>query len=108
MSCYFYMIGTLPIASLFPYTTLFRSPSHARLEGVRSVSCTRSEQGILMPFPSRHKVLTGAFAAALTATLALTSPATDRKSTRLNSSHVATSYADFCLKMKQAVHRLHV
>ncbi|HLR84518.1 MAG TPA: HAD family acid phosphatase, partial [Nocardioidaceae bacterium] len=29
-----------------------------------------------MPFPSRHKVLTGAFAAALTATLALTSPAT--------------------------------
>src|SRR5690625_5490312 len=34
--------------------------------------------------------------------LAIISPGLDRKSTRLNSSHVAISYAVFCLKKKQA------
>src|SRR5436309_4352602 len=74
------MIRRPPISTLFPYTTLFRSrPVQFQLarplvENLKS-SCS-----------SRHK----------TATL-------DRKSTRLNSSHVKISYAVFCLKKKKNI-----
>src|SRR5688500_19955639 len=69
------MIRPPPISTLFPYTTLFRS---ARL---------------LPP-----KVLSYGFAAGCAARLCL---AGDRKSTRLNSSHLVISYAVFCLKKKK-------
>src|SRR5690625_6336368 len=64
-----------PPSTLFPYTTLFRSP----------YALDRSAGGSSG----------GAAAALATGMLAL-----DRKSTRLNSSHVAISYAVFCLKKK--------
>src|SRR3989442_7926974 len=65
------MIRRPPRSTLFPYTTLFRSAEHRPR--------TR--------FSARHP-------------LALPLRRGDRKSTRLNSSHVRISYAVFCLKKK--------
>src|SRR6266571_4054032 len=67
------MIRRPPRSTLFPYTTLFRSSARR----LRSVS-TR-------PGPSRSSS---------------TVRPEDRKSTRLNSSHMSNSYAVFCLKEK--------
>src|SRR2546422_5202441 len=67
------MIRRPPRSTLFPYTTLFRSP-----------------------FPSI--TLTSVTTSANSAPWA---PALDRKSTRLNSSHGYISYAVFCLKKKK-------
>src|SRR5437870_6526605 len=71
------MIRRPPRSTLFPYTTLFRSrwrqASIAVAACFLSVTCTNSRN----------------------------STDRDRKSTRLNSSHVAISYAVFCLKKKK-------
>src|SRR5258708_12448112 len=73
---FFLMIRRPPRSTLFPYTTLFRSP----LAVNRAVSDPPPS-----PFSSRpcSRTVTG-----------------DRKSTRLNSSHQIISYAVFCLKKK--------
>src|SRR5437660_6439368 len=82
------MIRRPPRSTLFPYTTLFRSV-HA-LERYRRVPVLRLQQ-------YQRRLLVG--------TKDLTGPSlpaeADRKSTRLNSSHVAISYAVFCLKKKK-------
>src|SRR5690349_23558647 len=66
------MIRRPPRSTLFPYTTLFRSIDHGRgAAGLRPCLGDRVEDR------------------------------QDRKSTRLNSSHVETSYAVFCLKQKK-------
>src|SRR5690242_21511209 len=76
---FFLMIRRPPRSTLFPYTTLFRSPRSrfpAPTKPARAAdyfSCRRSSQP--------H--------------------AQDRKSTRLNSSHMSISYAVFCLKKKK-------
>src|SRR5688572_32514301 len=81
--CFFFlMIRRPPRSTLFPYTTLFRS----RL-GCRSSSASR--QSLQSPHPPR------AHRSAATV-------GTDRKSTRLNSSHSQISYAVFCLKKKKS------
>src|SRR5438874_4126813 len=67
------MIRRPPRSTLFPYTTLFRSGASLRI-GMDAGACAGT--------PGRHRA------------------APDRKSTRLNSSHVETSYAVFCLKKK--------
>src|SRR2546427_7714917 len=89
------MIRRPPRSTLFPYTTLFRSrgPDRAELQArdrspVRPVEENQAQVG-LRP---------GAGAAAAPAPGR--SP-TDRKSTRLNSSHSQISYAVFCLKKKK-------
>src|SRR5690554_7317273 len=88
------MIRRPPRSTLFPYTTLFRS--------VVSNCCP--------PLPGRFLCITHPSAArhprskllCATARLACVKPAArDRKSTRLNSSHVRISYAVFCLKKKK-------
>src|SRR5690349_23064552 len=83
------MIRRPPRSTLFPYTTLFRSPqSYARqcaLPGNADVA--RAQDG---EAPAKCH---SAFKAAASAE--------DRKSTRLNSSHVEISYAVFCLKKKK-------
>src|SRR5687768_18129183 len=72
------MIRLPPRSTLFPYTTLFRSPCRRRKDA---------------PPPSDQ--------ARSPASGCASSPATsDRKSTRLNSSHGYISYAVFCLKKK--------
>src|SRR5690349_22905589 len=72
------MIRHPPRSTLFPYTTLFRS---------RAGPCRRP------PLPRRDADADQRTGAA---------PARDRKSTRLNSSHVEISYAVFCLKKKMS------
>src|SRR5688572_32011650 len=83
------MIRRPPRSTLFPYTTLFRSGQalgvHQSAAGSGS-STTVAGSG---PIPIRA----GALAYAVTMS--------DRKSTRLNSSHSQISYAVFCLKKKK-------
>src|SRR5436309_4016968 len=83
------MTGPPPKSTLFPYTTLFRS----RLDGSwRSPHRQRSDRAAHVRVqPRRTGGLRGG---------------RDRKSTRLNSSHVKISYAVFCLKKKKHAHRV--
>src|SRR5947207_8745284 len=71
------MIRRPPRSTLFPYTTLFRSPPHSA--------------GERRPGPGRRARLVWHG---------------DRKSTRLNSSHTVISYAVFCLKKKKGEERI--
>src|SRR5690349_24043111 len=83
------MIPRPPRSTLFPYTTLFRSQRDARAGGLR----TRDDAGVLGgDHPGRED---------LGPRSARQRPRRDRKSTRLNSSHVEISYAVFCLKKKK-------
>src|SRR5689334_24080245 len=77
------MIRRPPRSTLFPYTTLFRSP-----EAVGDRDAEGSELGAGVPGPLVHAADAGRGIRA------------DRKSTRLNSSHSSISYAVFCLKKK--------
>src|SRR6266540_5330511 len=81
--CYFYfffflMIRRPPRSTLFPYTTLFRSRRRHRRGRGRQ--------------PDRRH-------------LARDRHRRDRKSTRLNSSHITISYAVFCLKKKKKIRK---
>src|SRR6266540_5350375 len=68
---FFLMIRRPPRSTLFPYTTLFRSDHRARLTPASDTDEFALPRG------------------------------SDRKSTRLNSSHITISYAVFCLKKKK-------
>src|SRR5699024_12513149 len=91
--CLSYLIRHPPRTPLFPYTTLFRSdqtpdghgrgPDLCRPDGGRPVRDSLSVSAA--PYPPRQS---------------RQQKQTDRKSTRLNSSHVSISYAVFCLKKK--------
>src|SRR5437899_9706086 len=86
------MLRRPPTSTLFPYTTLFRSipaARRARRDGRRADRGQPAGR-------SRREV---ARAAAVSHARA-TSRREDRKSTRLNSSHLGISYAVFCLKKK--------
>src|SRR2546426_9035256 len=89
------MIRRPPRSTLFPYTTLFRSPARAasRRHGGRAGTAGLSRdvpRGLdrhhAAPHPPRRGALQGG---------------EDRKSTRLNSSHLVISYAVFCLEKKK-------
>src|SRR5437870_9653473 len=86
------MIQLPPRSTLFPYTTLFRSRlvvlDHHHRDVVELERVGHGDQR-----PARGADLVG---------LVVVDPVRDRKSTRLNSSHVAISYAVFCLKKKKA------
>src|SRR5260221_6780869 len=83
---FFLMIRRPPRSTLFPYTTLFRSPLPR--EAGREAPCNggrrEATQGVLFFFNS-----------------------IDRKSTRLNSSHTVISYAVFCLHKKTQIYEKH-
>src|SRR6202453_4230768 len=70
---FFLMIRRPPRSTLFPYTTLFRSSNTFATKLLLCLSCKATT----------------------------TSVCPDRKSTRLNSSHLRISYAVFCLKKKE-------
>src|SRR5256885_13038677 len=95
------MIRRPPRSTLFPYTTLFRSACGAVS---RSRQATQTLVGDAMP-TVRVRIVTRAAKWALIFSIALIAPlsahAQDRKSTRLNSSHLVISYAVFCLKKKK-------
>src|SRR5436309_3917131 len=79
------MIRRPPRSTLFPYTTLFRSASPRRTPRNDKKAGARGETPAVWFACSEERV--------------------DRKSTRLNSSHVKISYAVFCLKKKKKYYR---
>src|SRR5439155_9169455 len=88
---FFLMLRRPPRSTLFPYTTLFRSTdAHGAFEqgecsGQVALAEGQQTDPVIGPHEAagvRHR---------------------DRKSTRLNSSHVAISYAVFCLKKKKTL-----
>src|SRR3712207_8144721 len=85
------MIRRPPRSTLFPYTTLFRSP-----DGVADLLLERLHAADV----GEAAQLVGRLDFELPA-LAPLAAETDRKSTRLNSSHANISYAVFCLKKKK-------
>src|SRR5690349_23888740 len=90
------MIRRPPRSTLFPYTTLFRS--QRRYHILRIVhSILSSLKLVLNLLLIRTLEIKDVFSIAQAYRL----PVRDRKSTRLNSSHVEISYAVFCLKKKK-------
>src|SRR5256885_11529004 len=85
-SFFFLMIRRPPRSTLFPYTTLFRSPRRPDPGGTGSGRPGLRRSGL--PPDTRHDHRLGHLPG-------------DRKSTRLNSSHLVISYAVFCLKKKK-------
>src|SRR2546426_9216099 len=81
------MIRRPPRSTLFPYTTLFRSHGPGAHPGDEPV---QPELGVAL-----HVVSLQVHPAKLEQRI-------DRKSTRLNSSHLVISYAVFCLKKKKS------
>src|SRR3712207_7599279 len=102
------MIRRPPRSTLFPYTTLFRSPGrppatadprvHRAGEGLEALNVIGREHGVP---PSCRFVPAGRGVAPMDALVTRRFLRGDRKSTRLNSSHANISYAVFCLKKKK-------
>src|SRR5688500_19702619 len=87
-----------PRPTLFPYTTLFRSRRHEKVVGEASAAYLWSETAAgniasRIPEAKIIMILRDPSERAFSQYL-------DRKSTRLNSSHLVISYAVFCLKKK--------
>src|SRR2546426_2869545 len=80
------MIRRPPRSTLFPYTTLFRSVLPAGKPHPAGVRDERRSRRVDLRRHDRGRPQ-------------------DRKSTRLNSSHLVISYAVFCLKKKKNTHR---
>src|SRR5256885_17170958 len=85
---FFLMIRRPPRSTLFPYTTLLRSTISGFALALSISATARLSTGMLSP-------VTGAWLI-------------DRKSTRLNSSHLVISYAVFCLKKKKKSSPCHI
>src|SRR5256885_7376086 len=82
------MIRRPPRSTLFPYTTLFRSQVWGRSSVGRAPEWHSGGQGFEPPRLHQFRGLPK-----------------DRKSTRLNSSHLVISYAVFCLKKKKKLRK---
>src|SRR5690348_17873861 len=92
------MIRRPPRSTLFPYTTLFRSIQNPSAAVRHPYSrCWKDTDGSVSSstFPTPKPL------AQRRCALVLRPTCTDRKSTRLNSSHPSISYAVFCLKKKK-------
>src|SRR5262245_63659828 len=101
------MTPTHTTSTLFPYTTLFRSVERAdlrdvarlRVERQRGAEAARLAAAAARVAVGRNQPPGGARRAA--------QRPRDRKSTRLNSSHLGISYAVFCLKKKKRKKQAH-
>src|SRR5437899_3977697 len=93
-----------PASTLFPYTTLFRSRSRIQrlLLPTLLTGETQPEKtgGRAEPTGARTRNLGAGLSTHYGPSLLLLRIDRDRKSTRLNSSHLGISYAVFCLKKK--------
>src|SRR3712207_7479599 len=92
---FFLMIRRPPRSTLFPYTTLFRSPNTVLTSFVLDVE-KAFDQAIKM-------IQKGNFNGQVFKPGLEAYKGADRKSTRLNSSHANISYAVFCLKKKKTI-----
>src|SRR5438067_7059124 len=88
------MLRRPPRSTLFPYTTLFRSRCFCVMPGQRTARQTGRQCGLKPAEALRQPSVPGLWSRRQ-------GRAVDRKSTRLNSSHVSISYAVFCLKKKK-------
>src|SRR5699024_12146270 len=97
------MLPRPPLSTLFPYTTLFRSIA-LEPENITVHTLTLKRASNLVV---EHRAAEYDDVSAMLEQSALLE---DRKSTRLNSSHVSISYAVFCLKKKKnvAIYHMHV
>src|SRR5256885_9869027 len=93
------MIRRPPRSTLFPYTTLFRSILDCEIQSYSLTRVNRSIRATLCDDgkPIRHQQWRGIG----DNDVIWARQAVDRKSTRLNSSHLVISYAVFCLKKKK-------
>src|SRR3712207_8680664 len=91
---FFLMIRRPPRSTLFPYTTLFRSPQVGVLRPLEDVP---QHAGLHHPAVMDDHHLLGEVGDNAEV---VGDEQQDRKSTRLNSSHANISYAVFCLKKK--------
>src|SRR3712207_9414134 len=96
--CFFFlMIRRPPRSTLFPYTTLFRSPT--RVDDIEQrASCQREVACVVVGW---NATLVGEEDVLVLQLHSDFGERPDRKSTRLNSSHANISYAVFCLKKKK-------
>src|SRR3712207_7955099 len=85
---FFLMIRRPPRSTLFPYTTLFRSPIPINIENGIAAMAMAQLNGVAAQEIKQGMQTYGGVDR-------------DRKSTRLNSSHANISYAVFCLKKKK-------
>src|SRR3712207_7684120 len=90
------MIRRPPRSTLFPYTTLFRSPLRGEFEGLRP----EADDDAVGPLRRQRAQGCGGQREARRPEHRVP-VVQDRKSTRLNSSHANISYAVFCLKKKK-------
>src|SRR5256885_3671713 len=88
------MIRRPPRSTLFPYTTLFRSVFHNQQNGILRLNQVSIvvQRRLRIHQPGGHR---------RDSVLEPEPALEDRKSTRLNSSHLVISYAVFCLKKKK-------
>src|SRR5437762_7255582 len=95
------MIRPPPRSTLFPYTTLFRSEQDRKQNQIVKPE-EHSASGIRGPRPGVRYRKNGTIAGVVSHSITRFAGTrlTDRKSTRLNSSHRCNSYAVFCLKKK--------
>src|SRR5207249_11483590 len=106
--CYLFLLPHLtPISTLFPYTTLFRSSCVIFGYSTWAPCASNGGNATFCATQSRWPSTSGSEEAAAMAFARFGNPypcaretinPLDRKSTRLNSSHVSISYAVFCLK----------
>src|SRR5690606_41469555 len=96
-SIFFLMIRRTPRSTLFPYTTLFRSKKQGEMSSITLKCSTIQNVVMVMLINSLPQSLNGNISRGLK----VSRVDGDRKSTRLNSSHVKISYAVFCLKKKK-------
>src|SRR2546426_8522775 len=88
------MIRRPPRSTLFPYTTLFRSHVLLRDCACREERLQARQRAVRVGEPRLGAAVGGIVRGWV-------DPKEDRKSTRLNSSHLVISYAVFCLKKKK-------
>src|SRR5439155_27212179 len=103
---FFFIFRQPPRSTLFPYTTLFRSDRGIEpLQASIAIRQCRLMQADPFALARRHRVQVQPACGG-----AERAHREDRKSTRLNSSHVAISYAVFCLKKKKRKNnqRIHI
>src|SRR5256885_6013383 len=98
------MIRRPPRSTLFPYTTLFRSRPFNRFAfGQPRIVSTLSEA---IEFSRGLHIDLAVVGGGTPKAAAIQNSFRDRKSTRLNSSHLVISYAVFCLKKKKTLNSI--